>query len=175
MESLFEKLKLGTKNEKSVLWPGTQHRIVLRVLSNQDMLESSVAADRFFRDSDTAIAFQNIGMYEAERDTQELYRACMDPQTKGPVAPTITDFRALLNQGSRSLLIDEYNALTDDTSPKVDDMPAAEFDALVERLKKNPAQAIGSVSSSRTLRRLCLYLADRPAISPKDSGSTSSP
>lgn len=173
MTSLFDKLKAGTRNERAVPWPGTEHKVLLRVLSNQDTLDAAISTDRFFKDSDTAVAFQNIGVYEAERDTQELYRACLDPETKKPVAPSIADFRRLLSTGTRQSLIEEYNRLDEECNPRPLQMTDGEFDALVESLKKKPEETLGKISSSAILKRLCLFLASPPATSLKDSGSTS--
>jgi hypothetical protein len=174
MAALFEKLKAGTRNEKEITWPGTEQKILVRVLSNQDTLEASIAADRVFKDSDTAVAFQNIGVYETERDTQELFRTCLDPETKQPVAQTVTDFRKLLTSGVRKALCDEYNKLDEECNPRPEEMSGEEFDALLENLKKNPESVLGKVSSFATLKRLCLSLASPPATSLKASGSTSS-
>jgi hypothetical protein len=173
MASLFEKIKAGSKNERSVLWPGTEHQVLIRVLSNQDTLDASIAADRFFKESDTAVAFQNVGVYEAERDTQELYRACLDPETKKPVAPSIADFRRLLSNGVRQVLIDEYNRIDEECNPRPDRMSNEEFDALLESLKKKPEEILGKISSFATLKKLCLFLASPPVTSLKDNGSTS--
>jgi hypothetical protein len=171
--ALYDKLKAGTRNEQLVTWPGTDHQVLIRVLSNQDTLDASLAADRLYKEADSAVTFQNVGVYEAERDTQELYRACLDPETKKPVAPSISDFRRLLSQSVRRALIDEYNRLDEECNPRPMEMDAGEFDALVENLKKKPEETIGKISSSATLKKLCLFLASPPATSPKDSGSTS--
>lgn len=173
MATLFDKLKAGTRNERAVSWPGTEHQVLLRVLSNQDTLDAAIATDRFFKDADTAVAFQNIGVYEAERDTQELYRACLDPESKKPFAPSIADFRRLLSIGTRRALIEEYNRLDEECNPRPLQMPDGEFDALVESLKKKPEETLGKISSSAILKKLCLFLASQPATSLKDSGSTS--
>jgi hypothetical protein len=172
-ENLLATIKAGIKNSKQIFFPGTDKMIIVHVLSNQDILYAAIEADRLFKTEEVPVGFHNMQDFETEKDTQRLYRALRDPEYGKPLTPTITEFRQLITQGERAALIDEYNSLDQECNPHPDEMPIAEFDALVETLKKNPVQAIGKVSSISTLKKLAIFLAKQLWNSQTDSGSTS--
>ena len=172
--SLLSKLKAGKLNHKDICYPGTDRQIRLVLLSEQDTLDSALAADRLFKKEDVAVAFHNINAFENEKSTQMLYRSCRNIETGDKIADSITDFRQLLTNEERNVLISEYNLLAAECNPDPVEMPAEEFDALVETIKKNPSQTIGSISSLKTLKRLSLFLVEVLLNSQQASGSTSS-
>jgi hypothetical protein len=173
MDNLLQKLKAGTKNVRQITFPGTDEKVFLRILSCQDTLDAAVATDNLFKSKDVAINFSNINMYENEKTIQLLYRALMADESKTPLAKSITDFRESLSNEERNELIDEYNAFVEECSPSPYDMSADEFDALVQNVKKNASTTIGNISSSRTLKKLSLFLAETLATLQKDNGNTS--
>jgi hypothetical protein len=173
MPSLLEKIKAGARNRKEIKFPGTDIKVALRVLSNQDTLDAALAADRLYKAEDIPVGMQNIGEYESEKTTQQLYRALSDPENGGPIAPSITEFRKNLTPGERAALIEEYNAFDAECNPSPDTMPADEFDRLVEDVKKKPEATIGNISSMHALKRLALFLACPPSTSPKGNGRIS--
>lgn len=172
--SFLKELKAGVDNKIVVRFPGTETEVELHVLSNQDTLDASLAADRLYKDQEIRVGFENIKDYESERTTQLLFRAMRVPGTGKTIADNITEFRSLLTVAERAALVDEYNALDERCNPSPETLPAEKFDALVEDLKKKPQETIGSISSMSTLRRLALFSASQAWPSPKDSGSTSS-
>jgi len=178
MDYLLERIKAGRSNTAIVRFGASiadalndDELVTIRLLTTQDVLESTLAADKIFADSGVAVSLQNIKTYEAEKETQHLYRACTDSEGK-PLAPNITKFRQLLTVEDKEYLIDEYNKLAEAANPAIDKMSDADFDALVEAVKKNPS-TVSSVSSTNTLRRLVLSLAFQLAISQTDNGHTS--
>jgi hypothetical protein len=170
MGFLLETIKAGTRNYVERALPGTDVNIRIRVLTNQDILEASMAADDVWRISGNGVSMQNIKVYEAEKDIQHLYRACTDLDGK-PLAPNITQFRRLLTVLDKEWLIEQYNALDAECNPSVDTMTDDDFDALVEAVKKNPDTALKPLNIS-TLRRLALFLASAPVNSQTGNGST---
>lgn len=158
--SLLQQLKSGTNAQITVMIGAGE--IGMRLLSEQDMLDASMAADRLFADAKIPVTFQNVAMYEAEKTTQQIYRACVEPGTGNPVAENITEFRKLLSTSERAALIEAYNEFDQKMSPSPRAMPQDEFDALVFQVKKTPNETVGSISSLSTLRRLCSYLASTP-------------
>ncbi len=164
MEYLLERIKAGRKNTVTVRFGDSdihaalgEDLVTVRLLTNQDVLEATLAADRIFADSGVAVSMQNIKVYEAEKDVQNLYRACTDEDGQ-PLAPNITEFRRLLTVVDKERLIDAYNRLDSEANPSVSTMSDADFDILVETVKKNPS-SVSNVSSTNTLRRLVLSLA----------------
>jgi hypothetical protein len=170
---LLQKIKAGTSNRRTINWPGTDTQIDLRLLSNRDELDSTLAADRLFKDSEDRIEFHNLDAYQTERTMQQLWRACVEHGTDTPIAESIAEFRKLVTTHERDALVDEYNTLAEQCNPSPRELSDDEFDSLVAQLKKKPKETAGSISSLSTLRRLCRYLAFQPATSPRDSGSTS--
>jgi len=171
MACLLEQLKAGVSNYVERVFPGTDIKIRIRVLNNWDMLDSSMAADKIWKGAEIEVSLQNIKAYEAEKETQYLYRACSDLENK-PLAPNVSEFRRLLTVSDRAWLIDQYNELDAESNPAPDTMPDDEFDALVESVKKNP-NTLSKLGNISTLRRLALFLASPPVNSLTGSGPTS--
>jgi len=176
MQYLLERLKAGRANTITVKVGEPDlsddfggNLVTIRLLTAQDTLEATLAADKIFADAGVAVSLQNIKAYEAEKDIQHLYRACTDADGR-PLAASITEFRRLLTVADKERLIDHYNRLDAEANPSVSTMPDADFDALVETVKKNP-EAVSNVSSIVTLRRLARSLASLPVSSQRDSGS----
>jgi len=172
MEYLLERIKAGTLISTAVEIPDRfgGGKINIRLLTNQDVLEATLAADRIFSDAGIPVSFQNIKVYEAEKDVQHLYRACTDGEGK-PLAANVTEFRKLLTVVDKGILIDYYNKLDEENNPSIDTISDAEFDTLVEAVKKNP-NTVSNVSSMNMLRRLAHSLASALASLQKDSGLT---
>jgi hypothetical protein len=175
MGYLLERLKAGRANFTTCKLSGDgfdapENTITIRLLTSQDVLEATLAADRVFSEAEVPVSLQNIKDYEAEKDTQRLYRACADGDGK-PLAANISEFRRLLTVAAKEKLIDRYNELEAECNPSLDTMTDAELDTLVEAVKKNPA-LLSKVSSIGTLRRLSRCLASLLAPSPTGSGHT---
>lgn len=173
MTDLLKIIKAGTKNKTTINFPGTDKKVDLHLLSNQDTLDATVEADRLFRHLGLVVEFHNVNTYENERSIQLLFRALKNPENGLPVCPDIASFRQLVTNEERSLLIDEYNALVAECNPSPETMKHNEFDALVEGIKKNPEKTLGSCSNLKMLRGLCLYLVHRLPNLPKANGPTS--
>jgi len=173
MSNLLQRIKQGVKNHKTIPFPGSDKQIRMHLLSERDTFEATVAAEQLFKAQNVEIAFHNINAYENEKTTQMLYRSLKDPETDGPIADSIAEFRHLLTNEDRNLLIEEYNSLVEECSPSPKNMTAEEYDRLVEMLKKNPVGTIGNCSSLLTLNRLSLFLAEQLQNLQKDSGPTS--
>ncbi len=161
-DSILAKLKSGKRNHIDTVFPGTDASLRIQILSNQEILDSSIAADRVFKLADIQITFQNSNEYQNEKNTQQLFRACVDPETEKPFAADILEFRKLTTSEERDCLIDEYNKLSQDTNPSPENMAHDEFDAIVEAVKKNPKETIGNISSTRLLKKLLHSMASQP-------------
>lgn len=160
MATLLEKIKSSSYHKKEINWPGTDNKIHLRILNEMDHLESSLATDALFKD--TPVAFQNIDQYNAEIETQYLFRSIEDPETRKQLSNNITDFRALLTPEVKDVLADQLDALHEEFSPDPYKMDDEEFDKLLNDVKKNAKKTVGSVSNIFIARKLIIYLANQP-------------
>jgi hypothetical protein len=171
MSDLLQRLKAGTANVKRIKWPGSEAEVAIRVANSNDELAASTATDKYFKAEGIDVNAQNLEVYLSERNTQLLYRCIADPET-GEALGTITEFRGLLTQGVRDVLVDEFAAWQKECSPNPDNTPPEEYDRLVAMVKKNVEVIDTKVSSISLARRLLRSLVERPATSPTGSGST---
>lgn len=169
---ILQKLRAGKNNRRAVRVPETDEFVDLCVLSDAEEQEAEFAAESLYTAAGITIAFHNITEFQLEVTTQKLYRALRVIGTDTPIEPDIVTFKKNLTRGQRDFFIDELNAHIEQCNPAMCNMPIAEFDALLEQLKKKPQETILSVLSISTLRKLALYLAKIRLSSPEDSGST---
>lgn len=154
---LLEKLKSSSYHKKEVLWPGTEHKVHIKVLNENDHLQSALAVDKLFKD--VAIAIQNIDQYNNELEIQYLFRAIEDPETGKKLFSNITDFRDMLTPEIKNQLSEQLDSFHEEVSPDPFKMSPEEFDKLIKDVKKNAEQTVGAVSNIYTLRKLAVYLA----------------
>jgi len=172
--SLLAKLKGGTRNVKTVKFPGTDINVVLRILSNQEIQDAVFAAEKLFDLAKLEVKGSSLDAYEDERSTQILFRALRDPEdpTKS-FSATVAELRNLVSRAEKDVLISLYGEFERECSPGFSGMSNEEFEEIWEAVKKN-AQILSSISDLSTLKGLLLYLASLQANSRTDSGSTSS-
>jgi len=171
---ILQQLRAGAKNRKTIMWPGTQIPVDIKILTDADEQSAEFAAENLFKQAKLDIAFHNVENFQLEQTTQKLYRALRVPGTDDPVEPDISAFKQQLTRIERDLLVDEMNAFYEEWNPNPRTMPAEEFDAMIESLKKKPRETILSVSSFATLKLLAIYLANQLATSQAANGVTSS-
>jgi len=173
MVDRFEKLKLGTRNMKTIKYPGSDEDVTMRILSNAEIQEAVFATERHFLAADVVANTMTLDSYEDERTTQMLVRALRDPEDpKKPFAPSADELRRQLTREVKDILATEYAAFEQECSPALEKMTGDELEALWEEIKKKPQTQLNSLSFG-TRTRLLLYLASLPSISPIPSGSTS--
>jgi len=174
MNDVLSRIKAGLKNHKIVSFPGTDVQVRLNLLSEADTLDAIAASDQMFKAKNIEVKFHTVNAFENEKAVQMLYRSLRDADNVNPLTPTITEFRKLVTSELRSALIEEYNSLSEECSPSPFNLPADEFDRLVESVKKNPRETIGNISSLLTLRKLAHYLAEELVNLQTANGPTSS-
>jgi hypothetical protein len=157
---LLENIIAGSKHTIDTVWPGTNETIKLRVLNAQDYHEITLACSVIYHD--IKIGVQNVDEYAAEKATQMLWRAIIDPETGKQLFSKITDFRKAITIEQRGILVEELLAFHDDISPDPETISDTEFDKLLKDIKKNAEMTIGDVSSIHTLRKLIIYLVSPP-------------
>jgi hypothetical protein len=155
--NLLEKLKQGTAIYKDVEIPGSPGDFIrVKLLSEDDELQASLAADKIY--DGHKVGFENIRMYDAEVETQMLYRSLKDPATGNGISKNINDFRTAFTPETKEYFITELDNLRKEFSPSLDKMSADEYDKLMEDLKKKPEETIGSVSNIDLAKKLILSL-----------------
>jgi len=157
MSELLDKIKAGSLHKKDIKWPGTDQTVHLRVLNENDHLQSSLAAEAIFKG--TPIALQNMDQYNAELETQYLYRAIENPETGEKLFSNITEFRDVLSPEIKNILAEQLDAMHEEFSPDPYKMSDEDFDKLLADIKKNAKETAGTVSNINTARRLIIYLA----------------
>jgi len=169
MSNLIEKLKLGVENVKLIQWPGTDQKVLLKVLSQKEIQDASFAAERLFNTEKIAVNMMTTDAYETEKVIQLLYRAIRDPEKQEePIAPSITEFRKALTKEDVEYLSEEYGTFTKDCSPNPDNISSEEFDKILVDVKKNPLSITGVNYSSTTLKKFITSLASQPVTLPMD-------
>ncbi len=168
----LERLKGSGGARRRVLWPGSDVEVDLRLPTEQDQIDASLAADRLYRDAKLDIGMHNIRDREAEQTTQLLWSCILDPATGKQLCSSVTDFRRLLVGDVRKALVEALSAFQQECSPCIDAMAAQEFDALILAVKKTPETALSNVTNISLLRRLVLSLAAQPSPSPTENGCT---
>jgi len=158
-DNLLERIKNSGKQRREIEWPGTDHRIHLRVLNENDEIQSTLAVDKIFKDS--PLALQNIDKYNSEIETHYLFRTIEDPETGKQLFNDIIDFRESLTPEIKGVLAEELDALHEEFSPQPYKMSSADFKKLVSDIKKNAKGTVGSVTNIFTLRRLIISLVDQ--------------
>ncbi len=177
MSDLIEKLKMGKRNIRTLIYPGTEDEEVgITVLSESETQEAIFATERVFKDAGVEVSAMTLGAYTAENNTQVLVRALVDPKRRKKdgtcerLFKDVDEFRSFLLREQKEALIDEYNAFEKECSPA--DPSEEELEALSAEVKKN--LTLGPNLSIHTLQRLIIYLAKQLLTLQKDNGSTSS-
>jgi len=170
VSSLIEKLKLGTDNTKLINWPGSEQKVLLRILSQKDIQDASFAAERLFKAEKIETNMMTATTYEEEQATQLLFKSLRDPERQDePIATNITEFRKALTKEEKTQLVGEYMTFERDCSPNPDNMSDEEFDKVLQDVKKNPASIDSLNCSSSLLRRFITILASPPQRLPTDN------
>jgi len=155
--NLLEKLRQGTAVYKDVEIPGSPGDFIrVKLLSEDDELQATLAADKIF--DGHKVGFENVRMYDAEIETQMLYRSLKDPSTGNGISKNITDFRSAFTPEMKEYFITELDNLRKEFSPSLDKMSPEDYDKLMEDLKKKPEEIVGSVSNIDLAKRLILSL-----------------
>lgn len=174
MSDLLSRLKLGTDNVRLIDWPGTEQKVALKILSQQDLQDASFAAERLFKSQKIDTNLMTANDYEQEKVVQILYRALKDPEkTSEPLCGSVSAFRTMITSKELDILSGHYVAFETECSPSPDKLSSDEFDRLLSEVKKTPDSAIGIITNIYTLRKLITSLVNQLSSLPTDSGSIS--
>jgi len=146
---MLEKLKAGIKNTRDVNFHGAT--LKLRLLSESEILQCRL---------DTVAYAKKMDLDEESQATENARRqlfTVLSDSDGNRVADNIDSFRDLLTRGEREYLVEEYLFLENECLPSVPGMEQAEFDDILELVKKSPESILNALNTA-TLRRLTTYL-----------------
>ena len=135
----------------------------LRLLTEQDYLESQIATDTAMREAGLELSISTSEAFESEKASQLLARALIDPESNAPVAPTAKALREVMSRDQKGVLIEAYLAHEKAYSPSERTLSEEEFSALLEEVKKTPEMTLSADLSTASLKRLITALASPPA------------
>jgi len=158
--SLLEKLKSGKRNVRLIKFPGTDHDVALRVLSNAEVQEALFATEGRFKQKKIEVSATTVEAYEDENTIQILTRALRDPKDpEQPFAANVDQLREMITLEEKNDLVREYDAFENEVSPSAKTIDDDELDRIFDEVKKKPET--GSSLNIYTLRKLIIYLASR--------------
>ena len=85
--SLIEKLKAGTRNVKTIKFPGSEDDITMQILSNADIQDAVFVAERRFKGDEMPVVTSTLDAYEDERTTQSSSGRYAIPKTTKNLLP----------------------------------------------------------------------------------------
>jgi len=153
MEHLISRIRAGTTNHQVIIWPGTETRVKLRILSRGEFQDAVFSATRYFEAARVEVLPHTAENFEEEKVIQLLYRSLSDLENN-PVASDVDAFRMSINKSEVDELAASYAILEQDLSPSSERMPKEEYDRFLEALKKKPEEIISSVRNIAFARRL---------------------
>jgi hypothetical protein len=150
--NILEKLKAGVKNSKTSDFHGGILKI--RLLSEAEMQQARMEAQAFVKKNSLDEESEMI-----EKAMRQLFMALSDEEDN-KCTETIDSFRKLITRGEREYLIEEYLFLEQECMPSVPGMDNAEFQDILEEVKKSPDSVLNA-GNIYTLKRLISYLESR--------------
>lgn len=161
-ESILFRLRAGVDNRREFDWPGKPGvKVGLRLLSAKENTGSKFANQREFKTSDIDIAIHNLPDYKEQEADHILWKALYDPATGKAIFSSVDAFRGFCTREEVSALAFEYNALSEECDPKLDDLDDAGIKELVEFVKKKPDLIHSRVSNLPVAWKLLRILADQ--------------
>ena len=161
MSTLIERLKAGRTAQRTVTLNGVA--LGLRVLSEQDALEADIATQEAMRERGIELGLASAETFEAEKTSQLLLRALVDPDTGKPVFASARALRETLLRDDKAYLVEEYMAHERAYAPSEANLSPEAFAVLLEALKKTPETTDLNDSSTATLKKLVRCLVSPPA------------
>jgi hypothetical protein len=161
MSGLLARLKAGRAAVGQVTVDGVTFG--LRLLTEQDYLAAQIATEAAMREAGMELSVSTAEAFEAEKSSQLLVRALIDPANSQPVAETAQALREATYRDQQASLVNAYLAHEKTFSPSERTLTDDELSALLEEVKKNPETMLSSVSNIDTLKRLITVLVSPPA------------
>lgn len=160
MSDLLARLKAGRAAVGQITVEGITFG--LRLLTEEDYLAAQVATEAAMREAGLELSISTAEAFEAEKSSQLLVRALIDPGTGKPVAGTAKALREAVYRDQQMALINAYLAHEKTFSPSERTLSEHDFSVLLEEVKKSPEPTLSSDLSTDTLKRLITALVSPP-------------
>lgn len=168
-ESRLAKMRRGKSELRVVVWPGISDAegqpvaVALRVLSCGEVQECHAEANRRFLDLRLPIdSVHTVSLFEDEVMLQLLVRACRNVERPHdePFAIDAADMRENTTVDERAAMFSLYRDFASEVDPAPDKMSGAEFDEIIELVKKKAEGTLLGLGS-RKLVSFLLTMASR--------------
>lgn len=182
VDAMVARMERGRAQWRDVRWPGGKMMVRMRTLATGELQEAEAASYERFRDLKLELNGLTLDTLAAEKVTQILWRACMDPNrpVEGraerwrPMYRTAAIMRDATKPDERALMWAEY----EDLRIVVDPSPDTELDQetladIDEALKKRSLPLLACIGSWR-LASYLLITESRRSTSPMPRSSSSS-
>jgi hypothetical protein len=131
----------------------------LRILTERDYQEAGWAANALLDEYKTELKVSNADLFEAEKATQLIQRFLVDPVTKAPVFASSEDVLDTLSRNERNVIGEAYYDFEKEYSPSERTLSDADFEKLLEDVKKKPDMPSLNDLSGALLKKLVISLA----------------
>jgi hypothetical protein len=147
--SLIERLRKGTDHSKELHWPGSDERIVMRVLSCTELQEAQSAATVRWDELKLELNLYTSDDYYSELTTQLLARSMRTLEdTEVRLFPDASELRSLITPDERSLLASEYIEIQQYANPDVSDLNPQTLELIRQAVKKKDVMVLSAFGSS---------------------------
>ena len=147
--SLIERLRKGTNHKKTINWPGSEERLIMHVLSCDELQEAQSAATLRWDELKLELNLYTSDDYYSELTTQLLARAMRTiDDEKQRLFSEAAELRKLITPDERSLLSSEYIEIQQHANPDVADLNPATIEMIRQAVKKKDAVTLSAFGSS---------------------------
>ena len=147
LQSKLASMRRKSTEYRAATWPGLDLPLKLRLLSNADVqLCHAAALARFEAIGIPTDKMLSVDLFEDEVMLQVLHRACRDPEKPDELtfADDADDLRENTTVDQRAEMFTLYRDFQADYDPRLDAMPAAVVEQIVEALKKKDQRLLRS-------------------------------
>lgn len=162
MSDLLKKLQSSHAALATVELGGV--KLGLRILTEHDYQQAGLAALEVLEAAsreDVNVATSEL--LESERSLQLIALAVVDPANRQPIFDSADTARSSLTRAQKSLLIEAYLEHEREYSPRPENLSEAEFNELLDSLKKSAVKPSLNGLNGATLKKLVLSLAEQPS------------
>ncbi len=147
--SLIERLRKGTAHSKEINWPGSDDRLIMRVLSCDGVQEAQSGAVARWDKLGLELNLYTSDDYYSEQMIQLLARSMHRLDAPGErLFPDVAELRGLISPDERSLLASEYIEIQEHANPDVANINPQTIELLKQAVKKKDAVALSAFGSS---------------------------
>jgi hypothetical protein len=160
-DSRLSQISKGKRLIHEFAWPGTDWKCGVVVLTTEEIEESAIWASERLKDARhnmDAVSYNE--RLAQENMIQVAWRATVDPETGHPWALNPDELRRLVDTETLAFVVAVYNDWQDRTSPLTSPgLTDAEFNVIIEALKKNPKDPLIDGLDAVSLRTLARSMA----------------